>query len=74
LESAGAVGCNITRDSYWFFEGGEHLRFESDLEAFGLSRPLLEGTIRNACARSPTCTSTTVATSKGCSPHSITAV
>jgi 2-polyprenyl-6-methoxyphenol hydroxylase-like FAD-dependent oxidoreductase len=46
LESAGAVRCNVTRDSYWFFEGREHLRFESDLEAFGLSRPLLEGTIR----------------------------
>ena len=46
LESAGAVRCNVTRDSYWFFEGGQHLRFESDLEAFGLSRPLLEGTIR----------------------------
>ena len=31
--SAGAVRSYMTRDAHWCFEGGEHVRFESDLEA-----------------------------------------
>jgi 2-polyprenyl-6-methoxyphenol hydroxylase-like FAD-dependent oxidoreductase len=37
---------DLTRDAYWCFEGGEYLRFASDLEGLLISRPLLEGIIR----------------------------
>ncbi|MGA9672964.1 MAG: hypothetical protein WBQ94_27350 [Terracidiphilus sp.] len=43
LISVGAVRANLTRDAHWCFEGGEHVRFESNLEAVLVSRPLLEG-------------------------------
>ena len=43
---AGGLGVDPTRDAYWCFEGGEYLRFASDLEGLLISRPLLEGIIR----------------------------
>jgi len=53
LSNAGAVTFNLTRDSHWFFEGGEHLGVESDLDAVGLSRPLLEGIVRERVRKIP---------------------
>ena len=44
--SAGAVKADISRDAHWCFEGGEHARFESGLDAVLVSRPLLEGMVR----------------------------
>jgi 2-polyprenyl-6-methoxyphenol hydroxylase-like FAD-dependent oxidoreductase len=43
---AGGLGVDLTRDAYWCFEGGEYVRFASDLEGLLISRPLLEGIIR----------------------------
>jgi 2-polyprenyl-6-methoxyphenol hydroxylase-like FAD-dependent oxidoreductase len=43
---AGGLGADLTRDAYWCYEGGEHLRFESGLEGLLIGRPLLEGIIR----------------------------
>jgi 2-polyprenyl-6-methoxyphenol hydroxylase-like FAD-dependent oxidoreductase len=43
---AGGLGVDLTRDAYWCFEGGEYRRFASDLEGLLVSRPLLEGIIR----------------------------
>jgi 2-polyprenyl-6-methoxyphenol hydroxylase-like FAD-dependent oxidoreductase len=43
---AGGLRIDLTRDAYWCFEGGEHLRFVSDLDGLLLSRPLLEGIVR----------------------------
>jgi hypothetical protein len=31
---------------HWCFEGGEHIRFESDLQNIMVSRPTLEGMVR----------------------------
>jgi len=44
--SAGAVKADISRDAHWCFEGGEHVRFKSGLDAVLVSRPLLEGMVR----------------------------
>lgn len=44
--SAGGVKADISRDAHWCFEGGEHVRFESGLDAVLVSRPLLEGMVR----------------------------
>jgi 2-polyprenyl-6-methoxyphenol hydroxylase-like FAD-dependent oxidoreductase len=43
---AGGLGVDLTRDAYWCVEGGEYRRFASDLEGLLISRPLLEGIIR----------------------------
>jgi len=43
---AGAVKADISRDAHWCFEGGEHVRFDSGLDAVLVSRPLLEGMVR----------------------------
>jgi len=43
---AGGLAVNLTRDAHWCFEGGEERQFASDLEGLLLSRPLLEGIIR----------------------------
>lgn len=50
---AGGLGVDLTRDAYWCFEGGEYLRFASDLEGLLISRPLLEGIIRERVRRFP---------------------
>jgi 2-polyprenyl-6-methoxyphenol hydroxylase-like FAD-dependent oxidoreductase len=50
---AGGLGVDLTRDAYWCFEGGEYLRFASDLEGLLISRPLLEGIIRERVRRIP---------------------
>ena len=44
--SAGAVKADMSRDAHWCFESCEHARCESGLEAVLVSRPLLEGMIR----------------------------
>lgn len=46
VRRAGAVKADISRDAHWCFEGGEHVRFESGLDAVLVSRPLLEGMVR----------------------------
>jgi 2-polyprenyl-6-methoxyphenol hydroxylase-like FAD-dependent oxidoreductase len=43
---AGGLGVDLTRDAHWCFEGGEERRFASDLEGLLISRPLLEGIVR----------------------------
>jgi 2-polyprenyl-6-methoxyphenol hydroxylase-like FAD-dependent oxidoreductase len=50
---AGGLAVDLTRDAYWCFEGGEYRRFASDLEGLLLSRPLLEGIIRERVRRIP---------------------
>jgi 2-polyprenyl-6-methoxyphenol hydroxylase-like FAD-dependent oxidoreductase len=50
---AGGLGVDLTRDAYWCSEGGEYRRFASDLEGLLLSRPLLEGIIRERVRRIP---------------------
>lgn len=50
---AGAVKSYMTRDAHWCFEGGEHVRFESDLEAVLVSRPLIEGMVRERVRKLP---------------------
>jgi 2-polyprenyl-6-methoxyphenol hydroxylase-like FAD-dependent oxidoreductase len=50
---AGGLRVDLTRDAYWCFEGGEYLRFASDLEGLLISRPLLEGIIRERVHRIP---------------------
>jgi 2-polyprenyl-6-methoxyphenol hydroxylase-like FAD-dependent oxidoreductase len=45
-QRAGGLRVDLTRDGYWCFEGGEYVRFASDLEGLLISRPLLEGIIR----------------------------
>jgi 2-polyprenyl-6-methoxyphenol hydroxylase-like FAD-dependent oxidoreductase len=46
IVNAGAVKCCMTQEAHWCFEGGEHVRFESDLEGVLVSRPLIEGMVR----------------------------
>jgi 2-polyprenyl-6-methoxyphenol hydroxylase-like FAD-dependent oxidoreductase len=46
IMSVGAVKCCLTRDAHWCFNGGEHVRFESNLEGVLVSRPLIEGIVR----------------------------
>jgi len=53
LMSVGAVNFCITRDAYWCFNGGEHVRFESDLPGVLVSRPLIEGIIRERVRKIP---------------------
>src|SRR5215469_14655960 len=43
---AGAINSDMIADGYWCFEGGEHVRFDSGLDGVMVSRPLLEGTVR----------------------------
>ena len=50
---AGGLGVDLTRDAYWCFEGGEYRRFASDLEGLLISRPLLEGIIRERVRHIP---------------------
>jgi 2-polyprenyl-6-methoxyphenol hydroxylase-like FAD-dependent oxidoreductase len=50
---AGGLGVDLTREAYWCFEGGEYLRFASDLEGLLISRPLLEGIVRQRVRRIP---------------------
>ena len=50
---AGGLGVDLTRDAYWCFEGGEYMRFASDLEGLLISRPLLEGIVRDRVRRIP---------------------
>src|SRR5215469_4891039 len=50
---AGGLGVDLTRDAYWCFEGGEYLRFGSDLQGLLISRPLLEGIVRQRVRRIP---------------------
>ena len=45
-QRAGGLRADLTRDAYWCFEGGTYRRFASGLEGLLLSRPLLEGIIR----------------------------
>jgi 2-polyprenyl-6-methoxyphenol hydroxylase-like FAD-dependent oxidoreductase len=52
-QRAGGLGVDLTRDAYWCFEGGEYRRFASDLEGLLISRPLLEGIIRERVHRIP---------------------
>ena len=52
-QRAGGLGVDLTRDAYWCFEGGEYRRFTSDLEGLLISRPLLEGIIRERVRRIP---------------------
>jgi 2-polyprenyl-6-methoxyphenol hydroxylase-like FAD-dependent oxidoreductase len=51
--SAGGLGVDLTRDAHWCNDGGEHLRFASDLEGLLISRPLLEGIIRERVRKIP---------------------
>ena len=53
LVRAGAVKGDISRDAHWWFEGGEHVRCESGLEGVLVSRPLLEGMIRERVRNLP---------------------
>jgi hypothetical protein len=46
IMSIGAVKCYMTRDANWCFNGGEHVRFDSDLEGVLVSRPVIEGNVR----------------------------
>jgi 2-polyprenyl-6-methoxyphenol hydroxylase-like FAD-dependent oxidoreductase len=50
---AGGLRIDAMRDAYWWFEGGEHARRRSALEGLSLSRPLLEGLIRERVRRIP---------------------
>jgi 2-polyprenyl-6-methoxyphenol hydroxylase-like FAD-dependent oxidoreductase len=52
-QRAGGLAVDLTRDAHWCFEGGEYRRFASDLEGLLLSRPLLEGIIRERVRRIP---------------------
>jgi hypothetical protein len=51
--NAGGLRIDVMRDSHWWFEGGEHARFESGLDALSITRPLLEGIIRERVRRIP---------------------
>jgi 2-polyprenyl-6-methoxyphenol hydroxylase-like FAD-dependent oxidoreductase len=46
LVTAGAVAGDIIGESRWFMEGGCHCRFSSGLVGLMMSRPLLEGFVR----------------------------
>jgi len=50
-QRAGGLGADLTRDAYWCYEQGEHRRFASDLEGLLISRPLLEGIVRERVRR-----------------------
>ncbi len=46
LLEQGALGGDIIQDCYWYQNGGFHAQFDSGLKGLLLSRPLLEGSIR----------------------------
>jgi 2-polyprenyl-6-methoxyphenol hydroxylase-like FAD-dependent oxidoreductase len=46
LVAAGALAADIVGESRWFVEGGCHCRFPSGLVGLLMSRPLLEGVVR----------------------------
>jgi 2-polyprenyl-6-methoxyphenol hydroxylase-like FAD-dependent oxidoreductase len=46
LVAAGALPGDIIRDCRWFLEGGCHARFASGLDGLLVSRPFLEGMVR----------------------------
>jgi hypothetical protein len=46
LVGVGAVKCCVTREAHWCYAAGEHLRFDSGVEGVLMSRPLLEGLVR----------------------------
>jgi 2-polyprenyl-6-methoxyphenol hydroxylase-like FAD-dependent oxidoreductase len=50
---AGGLSVDLTQDAHWCFEGGEYVRFPSDLEGLLISRPLLEGLVRERVRRVP---------------------
>jgi 2-polyprenyl-6-methoxyphenol hydroxylase-like FAD-dependent oxidoreductase len=50
---AGGLRIDAMRDAYWWFEGGEHARRRSGIEGLSLSRPLLEGLMRERVRRIP---------------------
>jgi 2-polyprenyl-6-methoxyphenol hydroxylase-like FAD-dependent oxidoreductase len=52
-QKAGGLGVDLTRDVYWWFEQGDHFRFASGLEGLLISRPLLEGIVRERVRRIP---------------------
>lgn len=56
LLAAGAVPGDVARDARWHFEGGCLSKCSSDLEGLLLSRPLLEGTIRQRVRNTPNLT------------------
>jgi flavin-dependent dehydrogenase len=51
--NAGALRIDVMRDAHFCFEGGEQVRFESGLEGLLVSRPLLEGLVRDRVSRIP---------------------
>jgi 2-polyprenyl-6-methoxyphenol hydroxylase-like FAD-dependent oxidoreductase len=53
LVVAGGVGGDITQDVSWFVEGARLYRFASDLEGLGISRELLERTVRTRVRNLP---------------------
>jgi 2-polyprenyl-6-methoxyphenol hydroxylase-like FAD-dependent oxidoreductase len=52
-QRAGGLGIDFTRDVHWWNEQGEHLRFASGLEGLLISRPLLEGLVRERVRKIP---------------------
>ncbi len=53
LRAAGAVPGDMLGDSRWFMEGGYHSRFSSGLVGLCMSRPLLEGLVRERVRQLP---------------------
>jgi 2-polyprenyl-6-methoxyphenol hydroxylase-like FAD-dependent oxidoreductase len=52
-QKAGGLAVDVMRDGYWCYEGGEYVRFASDLEGLLISRPLLEGIVRERVRQIP---------------------
>jgi 2-polyprenyl-6-methoxyphenol hydroxylase-like FAD-dependent oxidoreductase len=53
LMAAGAVPGDIVRDTRWFLEGACHCRFASGLDGLLMSRPFLEGIVRQRVRQLP---------------------
>lgn len=51
--TAGGLGADLTRDAHWCYDEGEHRRFASGLEGLLISRPLLEGIVRERVRNIP---------------------
>jgi flavin-dependent dehydrogenase len=51
--NAGGLRIDATRDAHWWFDEGEQVRFESGLETLCITRPLLEGIVRERVHRIP---------------------
>src|SRR5215471_777546 len=49
--NGGALRIDLIRDAHYCLEGGEHVRFESGLDTLLISRPLLEGLVRDRVRR-----------------------